>query len=108
MSTASLPLALFLAYGAAAQVAPAPDPTAILQTLEELHETYRDLRDGMPYTTDGLEPVDPDLVLLIGLAGLIVVNRRPVGGAAVDQGLGGEFWAIVPSEKEVKSGQVLL
>ena len=58
---ARLPLALFLAYGAAAQIAPAPDPTTILQTLEELHETYRDLTGGTPYTTPGLEPVDPDL-----------------------------------------------
>ena len=57
----SLLLSLCLAYSVAAQIAPSPDPTAVQETLDELHAEYRDLRDGVPYTTEDLEPVDPDL-----------------------------------------------
>ena len=79
---ASLVLALFLACGAAAQIAPAPDPTTILQTLEELHESYRDLPGGRLYTTQGLEPVDPDLfgIALVTVEG----DTYGVGDSEVD------------------------
>ena len=39
-----------------------------------------------------------DIRVLIRLARLDVVNRRAVVGAPVDEGLRGEFGAVVPSE----------
>ena len=53
-----------------------------------------------------IEPFD--VRVLIRLAGLDVVNRRAVFGTPIDEGLGREFRAVVPSEEEVTAGQVLL
>ena len=49
-----------------------------------------------------------DVRVLIGLARLDVVRGDAVLGTPLDEGLGREFWAVVPSECEVKAGQVLL
>jgi hypothetical protein len=49
-----------------------------------------------------------DVRVLIGLTGLDVVNRHAVLGAPIHEALSGEFGTVVPSECEVKAGQVLL
>lgn len=63
----------------------------------------------------GIEDLGPiaaieafDVRVLIRLPGLNVVNRHAVLGAPVDEGLRREFRTVVPSEHEVKAGQVLL
>ena len=49
-----------------------------------------------------------DIGVLIGLAGLNVVNRDAVLRRPVDKGLRDKLGPIVPSEEEATAGQVLL
>jgi len=71
------------------------------------------LRDGFKEVRvqhlGSIAPIETlDIGVLVRLAWLDVVRRHAMLGAPVDEGLGGEFRAVVPSECEVKARQVLL
>ena len=49
-----------------------------------------------------------DKRILIGFAGLDVMDRHPMPGGPIDERLRQKLGPVVPSECEVKAGQVLL